>query len=426
MAYHRHGAQMPLTPPDSGSRYGYSNMHYPQKTYTQTMHQPAREYDYNTYMPPTLPPVSQHYTQSLYQGAAAAASMTTLPSISSYYEPAGAPILPPLRVNERMSYDDYRQYNYTREQPRQVKEEKATGGVSAKLDYDMDRMTNFVVEYTQKMYALHLSPICVADIDIMRSCQQTAVSPPAFRKWVHQVLSATRLPSATILLSLHYLSDRFQVFPDSIPAGSDQIYRLLTVALILGSKFLDDNTFINRSWSDVTSIKVSELNLLELQWLQLIEYGLHVDNSCVQPWVDVWKQYERSLDARLAPLDTHDRSRYAYPPPYSRYDRSYQAPYSAVDSWSERPAYEDFYKRGSVRYPTLSDFDEANRRADEQRHYQGYQYSAPYSATAAPGYSWDYGWSNVHRSDCVCSACAYRSWRPHSNVNGYNMGTVMG
>lgn len=454
MAYHPRDSSnhLPLTPPDSGPGYAYSSMHFPEQ-YSQQRQDIG--YDYQ-YMPPQLAPVAPPYTSAYQQGMYQSAP-TTLPSISSYYEPVGAPILPPIRVQDNLSYDDYRmpQYDYARD-ARPAKEEKATGGVSAKLDYDMDRMTDFVVSTTQHMYDLHLSPICLADIDITRSFQQNVTSAPAFRKWVHQVLSATRLPSATILLSLHYLSDRLKIFPDSVPTGENQIYRLLSVALILGSKFLDDNTFINRSWSDVTAIKVAELNTLELKWLRLIEYNLHVDAACVKTWSELWNKFDlehRDHGVRLTPLDTsvnrrHDtaRARYSpYPTPYSSstmasrtFDSSARShytttPYSAVDPWAptERPSYEDYYKRsGSTgRYPTLTDIDDANRRASQEQFQSRYPVSystyqslanAPYSA---PAYvPWEhYGW-NMHRPDCSCTNCSYRAWRPY----GYNIGTVMG
>lgn len=494
----------PLTPPDSGSGYGYSNMHYPQDPYAsqQAMtqlprHENAYDYQPQGYLHPSLvapAPPTTSYPPPYQQQPAFQPVPATLPSISSYYEPVGATILPPIRIQDRLPYGDASQqrlpqHDHTRDQShRQAKEEKATtGGVSAKLDYDMDRMTDFVVSATQHMYDLHLSPICLADIDLPRSFQHNVTSPPSFRKWVHQVLSATRLPSATLLLSLHYLSDRLRRFPDTVPTGENHIYRLLAVALILGSKFLDDNTFINRSWSDVTAIKVSELNSLELKWLRLIDYHLHVDKSCIQPWLELWtksdlEQSQKQLQmqqqqhpaARLSPLDTtvprhHTvaglRDRYSpypntyasttpssrcYETPLSSNSRSSQyssTPYTSADPWAptDRSAsFEDFYKRGgsSMRYPTLADIDDANRRASEERLRSGHaSYAAPYTTyqqapsagpytgatTSASSSCWDhYAWNGMHHGDCNCSSCAYRAWRPYNVAGGYGMGTVMG
>lgn len=467
----------PLTPPDSGSGYGYSNMHYPQEPFVphsamgSSRHDSAYDYHQHNYMQPAVAPAPPSYQ---YQSGGFQPT-TSLPPISTYYEPMGAPILPPLRMQDHMSFtEDYQrrvqqqqeqQNAALREQQRQAaKEEKATGGVSAKLDYDMDRMTDFVTHYTQKMYDLHLSPFCFADIDIIRSFNQQVTSQQSFRKWVHAVLSATRLPSATILLSLHYLSERFRLHPGSIPSGENQIYRLLSVSLILGSKFLDDNTFVNKSWSDVTSIRVKELNALEMKWLSLISYHLHVElDSGLQSWLDAWKTYNEDQIAkqqaatRLSPLDTNvhrhssNRERYSpYPTSYSSSaSRSYgtpsssrssqyaHTPYSSADPWSStaRPSYDDPYKRQD-RYPTLNDIDDANRRRadDERNHAQAmYNYQLPsishsyYQPSAYPS-PWDsYNWNGMHRSDCTCASCAYQHhFRPYPMASNYTAQPVMG
>ncbi|KAL1583120.1 hypothetical protein WHR41_08266 [Cladosporium halotolerans] len=449
----------PLTPPDSGSGYGYSSMHYPQDSFVPhqgmgpARHDSAYDYQQHNYMQPSVAPAPPSYQ---YQSGGFQPT-TSLPPISSYYEPMGAPILPPLRMQDHISFsEDYQrrvqqqqeqQNAALREQQRQAaKEEKATGGVSAKLDYEMDRMTDFVTHYTQKIF------------------NQQVTSQPSFRKWVHAVLSATRLPSATILLSLHYLSERFRLHPESIPSGENQIYRLLAVSLILGSKFLDDNTFVNKSWSDVTSIRVKELNALEMKWLSLISYHLHVElDSGLQSWLDAWKTYNEEQIAkqqaatRLSPLDTNvhrhssNRDRYSpYPTPYSTSTaRSYgtptssrssqyvSTPYSSADPWSstDRSSYDDPYKR-QHRYPTLNDIDEANRRASEERSqahamYHNYQLPSISNSYYQPtGYNsaWDaYGWNNMHRSGCTCATCAYQHhYRPYPMASSYTAQTVMG
>lgn len=460
--------QLPLTPPDSGSGYGYSSMHYTQDPYAsqqamgQSRHDSSYDYD-QPYIPPTVAPApsAYQYSQSGYQSA------NSLPPIQNYYEPIGAPILPPLRMQDRIDYQSDNQRRMQQalqnaradEQQRQAsKDEKATGGVSAKLDYDMERMTDFVTEATQSMYAYHNSPICLADIDVTRSFQHSMQSPPSFRKWIHQVLSATRLPSATILLSLHYLNDRVANYPESVAPGENQIYQLLAVSLILGSKFLDDNTFINRSWSDVTAIKVAELNLLEMKWLHLINYELHIDphaQNGLPAWFEAWKEYEAKYEikqqqsARLSPLDTnvyrHFSSRETfspYPSPYNAAaNRSYEhhrtsrssqhatTPYMPADPWAQtdRHALDEFCKR-QHRYPTLTEIDDVNRRVSEERARQSaytYPQSGHPSYYQPPSYGtgWDqHAWSGIHRYDCGCSTCAYQH-----HYRSYPMAqTVMG
>ena len=198
--------------------------------------------------------------------------------------------------------------------PTASKEEKVIGGVAVHLDYEMDHMADFVAEMAQGMYGLYQSRICLADIDILRSVQFRAVVTPDFRKYVLQVLSSTRLPSSTILLGLHYLATRMSILPYNSDRSSKslQLYHMLTTALLLGSKFLDDNTFQNRSWSEVSNIPVDELNRQEIEWLVDIKWDMHIryEHSGFYAWLDKWnswkaKKREPSLTSlKLSPLDT--------------------------------------------------------------------------------------------------------------------------
>lgn len=178
------------------------------------------------------------------------------------------------------------------------------GGVAAHLDYEMEEMVDFVSEMAQGMYAFYTSRICLADIDMTRSVAQSkAPVHPDYRKYVSQVLSSTRLPSSTILLGLHYLGQRMTILSadGNYNHGSGQVYRMLTIALVLGSKFLDDNTFQNRSWSEVSNIPVSELNVLEVEWLMAIQWDMHInpdDPEGFQLWRQRWQTWQASkLDA---------------------------------------------------------------------------------------------------------------------------------
>ena len=226
------------------------------------------------------------------------------------------PMLPPIYVLEQTSTDVCQPQSKATAPVPPNKEEKATGGVAAHLDYEMDHMAEFVAEMAQGMYDLYASRICLADIDILRSVNPKASVAPAFRKYVLQVLSSTRLPSSTILLALHYLATRMNMLSSGgrYPSGKGQVYRMLTMALLLGSKFLDDNTFQNRSWSEVSSIPVNELNDLEIEWLVAIGWDLHVnsdDSQGFKLWRKHWqrrqaKRLEMSLDSlKLTPLDVN-------------------------------------------------------------------------------------------------------------------------
>jgi hypothetical protein len=65
------------------------------------------------------------------------------------YTAAGAPVLPPIRINE--SLDSYSTHYAPQHVESKPKEDKPTGGVAQHLDYDMDLMANFVADMSQKL-----------------------------------------------------------------------------------------------------------------------------------------------------------------------------------------------------------------------------------------------------------------------------------
>ncbi|KAF2281554.1 uncharacterized protein EI97DRAFT_32896 [Westerdykella ornata] len=369
-----------------------------------------------------------------------------------------APTLPPMRSQFGLyGHQTTYQQQYAQESHQRVvqapKEEKPVGGVSAKLDYDMDVMTDFV---------------CEMAVDIIKPPDRG--TPPTFRKWVHQVLCATRLPSATILLSMFYLSQRMTMLRGQ-PRSESDLYRLLTISLVLGSKFLDDNTFINRSWSEVSRIPVADLNRLETEWLLAIEFRLHRDpteQNGWNVWSSHWKGYERSATARanrpikLDPIDTFLASRptwvnqnkplpalptqhsYNLPPPYEPAPKSAQplsnnahyehwrsandySPPSAVTTGPPTPEYlgsvgpwaqaEAYSRRTMFGYPPqpqpapskhsqhLGWAPASSTPSQHQQHTQHYgwapsAFSGPYTAPAWGHHGW-----GVPHDNCHCMGC---------------------
>jgi hypothetical protein len=193
------------------------------------------------------------------------------------------------------------------------------GGVCAVLDYEVDQMTDYVAEMAQRIVI------------------PGSLVVPAFRKFVSGLLTSTRLPSTTILLGMNYLARRMNVLNSAGPykATEGQVWRMLTIGLLLGSKFLDDNTFQNRSWSEVSGIAVAELNTLEHEWLESMHWSLYVnldDSKDFNAWLQNWNEWRETknlqrkatLDrlAPLAPIDTNVQRARPYPQAYSGYPKN--------------------------------------------------------------------------------------------------------
>jgi hypothetical protein len=156
--------QLPLTPPEFVPSYhsGCGGMPYQQNAYAgqPTMRQDDG-YDFadrygqlSIAMPPMYPQAGTYLSSAA----------PSLPPASSFYDPAGAPILPPMRMQNGPPVADsalqqQRMQEMSQRQNVPAKEEKPVGGVSAKLDYDMDMMSDFVCEM-----ALHLCVTPFRDI----------------------------------------------------------------------------------------------------------------------------------------------------------------------------------------------------------------------------------------------------------------------
>lgn len=441
-----------LTPPEFVPSYhsGCGSMQYQQQnTYSgqPTTRQQDDGYDFaDRYgqlaiaMPPMYPQAGTYLSNA----------PPSLPPPSSFYEPAAATILPPMRVPAGQSMADaalqhQRAHEYNQRAQAPAKEEKPVGGVSAKLDYDMDVMTDFVCETA------------------LRLITPGRMMPSSFRKWVHQVLCATRLPSATILLSMFYLNERMPMLYAE-PKTDTHLFRLLTIALVLGSKFLDDNTFINRSWSEVSGINVGELNRLEMEWLNAIDYKLHRDPMEHQGWKywsEQWKEFQDRAAARagrsnkLSPIDTsaHRRSlnpnkplpplpmQQAYhPPPYDYTPKSAQSSqssynlpsYSQYDPWRSAnehspasapttgPTTPEYYGTAGTWGPaegysrrTMFGFPPLSQPAAQPTQQQPSNYSVPAYANQYSTSAW-----NQHGQNCGCGYCAQRH-QPYFMTHGY-------
>lgn len=359
------------------------------------------------------------------------------PATAQYqYAPVVAPILPPIRVTEAMDFSA--QLAQQAEQQKQ-KEEKPTGGVAQHLDYDMDLMSSFVAEMSQKLVTPETVPT------------------PQFRKYVSQILSSTRLPSSTIMLGLFYLSSRMKHIAErgQSTSSSGTVYRMLTTSLLLGSKFLDDNTFQNRSWAEVSSIPVHELNMMELQWLTDFNWEIHGmmydDKEGFFLWVEHWHAYEEKAQLakvkemqKLAPIETNIRRSHSVhhqplmspegpiPPQYqqgsqfdTRWVRPYISEYSPPSAPHSGPSTPDYYTPAWSYTPTGSTFG-------RQAYHSGN--ASAYSAQRhqVPAYTHNYNYPNsltptswmTHGPNCTCSLHAKQDY--YFGHGGYQMQTVVG
>ncbi|KAK4223904.1 hypothetical protein QBC38DRAFT_372163 [Podospora fimiseda] len=111
-----------------------------------------------------------------------------------------------------------------------------------------------------------------------------AVAPVAFKNWTAQVVSTTQIARNVVLLGLLYIYRlKHRMSTARALVGSE--YRLLTVAMMLGNKFLDDNTYTNKTWADVTTLGVADIHMMEVEFLSNVRYNLLVSADEWQEWL---------------------------------------------------------------------------------------------------------------------------------------------
>lgn len=351
-----------------------------------------------------------------------------------------AAMLPPIRTNVQLPPME-NAVHYPRPEPvgryEQCKEEKTTGGVAAHLDYEMEQMSDFVAEMAYGMYGLYINRIDLCDIDLARSVHPGTSISSQSRKFVFQILSSTRLPSSTILLGLYYLATRMQMLSSArvYPSGHGQVSHLLTVALLLGSKFLDDNTFQNKSWAEVSGIPVAELNSMELDWLFAFDWKIHdriyEKQDGLASWISHWEKWRAKATARahessrqaLAPINTNSARTNVVskplmspdgpiPPQYqrtSRFESSWLNPaaseYSPPSAPHSGPTTPDYYAVGPWAYPPPPysrtwmqppSYLQPSAPSSQPPSYHQTPYALPFAQSVWTG----------HGSSCGCMYCA--------------------
>ncbi|KAJ1310780.1 hypothetical protein OPQ81_009301 [Rhizoctonia solani] len=124
---------------------------------------------------------------------------------------------------------------------------------------------------------------------------------PEFVSFIADLLSTTQVSQSVITLALRYIYMLKQANP-SIRGRRGSEYRLAVTALMLANKFLDDNTYTNKTWSDVSRISLVEINQMEKEFLNGLGHNLYVDQATYESWVLMLTGL----------IDAKDREREAY------------------------------------------------------------------------------------------------------------------
>lgn len=116
-----------------------------------------------------------------------------------------------------------------------------------------------------------------------RGMNPDATPTIGFRKWVTTILSVTQVSREVVILALMFIH-RLKKFNPGVSGKRGSEFRLLTIAFMLGNKFLDDNTYTNKTWAEVSGITVSEIHIMEVEFLSNMRYELYASKEDWHEW----------------------------------------------------------------------------------------------------------------------------------------------
>ncbi|KAI8868942.1 hypothetical protein GQ42DRAFT_124474, partial [Ramicandelaber brevisporus] len=123
-----------------------------------------------------------------------------------------------------------------------------------------------------------------------RSISSSSPQFQEFMRFWHSALHKTQLSSAAIFHALRLVA-RFRTARPMLLAGPGSEYRILTVALMLATKYLDDHTYSTHSWSTVVKIPPQEIVVMQKEFLISLEHQIGASREEYVSWLEQLGQY---------------------------------------------------------------------------------------------------------------------------------------
>ncbi|ORY01002.1 hypothetical protein K493DRAFT_195771, partial [Basidiobolus meristosporus CBS 931.73] len=111
-----------------------------------------------------------------------------------------------------------------------------------------------------------------------------------FRDFFKEVITRSQVSPSVIFLGLKYIQ-RLTKYRPGICGEEGSECRLFVISLMISHKMLEDSTYTNQTWSELTFIPVSELNQMEGEFLYSIRYDLHMPEEAFSQWLLYAEQF---------------------------------------------------------------------------------------------------------------------------------------
>ncbi|KAK4504842.1 hypothetical protein PRZ48_002805 [Zasmidium cellare] len=155
----------------------------------------------------------------------------------------------------------------------------------------------FWFEPSELLQQVEDSPI---NLQPTRQLASDAKPTTGFRKWVATILTTTQVAQNVVVLALLFIY-RLKKLNPNVRGKPGSEYRLLTVALMLGNKFLDDNTYTNKTWAEVSGINVGEVHIMEVEFLSNMKYNLFTSERDWARWQELLGKFASFFEKASRP-----------------------------------------------------------------------------------------------------------------------------
>lgn len=152
----------------------------------------------------------------------------------------------------------------------------------------------------------------ITDLDFSR----LTIPSASFKQFIMNVIKYTQLPATAVSLALYYILRLKRLSVRPIVGNANSEYRVFSIALMLANKFLDDNTFTNKTWAEVTHLPLKEITAMEIEFLGNMDYNLNVDpedwalwQSRLKVWLNIHstvQQHQQQQQQQFTITNTFD------------------------------------------------------------------------------------------------------------------------
>lgn len=210
-----------------------------------------------------------------------------------------------------------------------------------------------------------------------------------FVAFIRDTIKTTQVSTSVLILALLYVQ-RLKLQHPKLRGQEGSEYRLSVTAMMLGNKFLDDHTYTNKTWSDISGIPLKDITKMEVEFWLGLQMRIHVHQDDYETWLQtiddlftqrtqaLWKKEQRESARRKAAAQ--QLSPKPYPPLRYSFSQLGFCP-SGESALSTQPALPQAWSPSQPFPPVHQDFGSATSPSPLSQH--STFSSAPTASSAA-------------------------------------------